>query len=202
MESVLLRPHLNTRSTADLNRTFRAGALLMLELLALPLLVAAAVYTVSRSTVLALVGGIVVFYPLSMVLSIVVTLSTVHWLRIDAAGLTFGRALGRHRRLPWGSITEIAPAPADEVVRRGWLWPPVPPREATRSMSAEGHFRIRTRERVLYYPPADEAALRAAIERWQPRLLVRSASAAELRVAGGAGPGIRSDDGAGAARRP
>lgn len=112
-----------------------------------------------------LVGSVVAFLILNLVL-LPVALRTVGRLRIDQAGIRFGRRAGRPAFLPWNSIRSIRPASRREVVLRGWLLPPIPPREATRSMTSVGHYRIEWEGGYTFYPPLEELAFRSAVERW------------------------------------
>jgi hypothetical protein len=95
-----------------------------------------------------------------------VVLTVVHWMRIDERGITLGRRVGR-KFVAWEDVTEIRPATRREVVVDGWLWPPVPPREATRCLSSIGHYRIDHRGGHFYFPPADEHQFLGALEYWR-----------------------------------
>lgn len=55
----------------------------------------------------------------------------------------------------WDGVEEIAPATRREVVLKGVLWSPFPPREATPSLTGLGHFRIRFDGNVRYFSPRD-----------------------------------------------
>jgi hypothetical protein len=85
---------------------------------------------------------------------------SVQRVSLSPSGIRFHRVFGAPRFLPWETITSIAVAPRSEVVLRGWLWPPFPPRESTPSFSALEHFRIVWGGHCCYYPPKDPAAFR------------------------------------------
>ena len=68
-------------------------------------------------------------------------------------------------------MADIRPASPGEVIREGWLWPPVPPREPTNSWTSEGHYRVTLRSGFRFFPPEEDAEFRAAIARWAPHLL-------------------------------
>ncbi len=167
MEPVLIRPQLTSRGTRDLNRSLLAGGLVLLQLLAPPLLVGSLTYLLTRSAIWAQLAGIAAFLPLALS----VALHAVGWLKLDSSGITFGRRLGTPKRLRWDQITEIRPATPSEVIRQGWLWPALWPREATRSLTSEGHYRIQWDQQFCFFPPADEHAFRSAVERWAPGVL-------------------------------
>lgn len=173
VESLLVQPHLAPRSTRDLNRTLVAGVLVLLQLAALPLLVGALTYLLTRNAAVTLLAGPLVFLPLALFLAF----SQVHWLKLDASGVTFGRHVGRPKRLRWEQITSIRPARASEVVRQGWLWPALRPRDATRSLTAEGHYRIEWNQQFCFFPPEDEHAFRTAVQHWAPGVLSSTWSA-------------------------
>ncbi len=85
---------------------------------------------------------------------------SVQRVSLSPSGIRFHRVFGAPRFLPWEAITSIAVAPRSEVVLRGWLWPPFPPRESTPSFSAREHFRIVWGDHYCYYPPKDPATFR------------------------------------------
>jgi len=93
----------------------------------------------------------------------------VGWLKIGARGIVIGRR-GKPL-LPWSDVVAIRPAEAIEVIVHGWLWPPVPPREGTTSLTSRGHFAIEHRGGVSYFPPDDSDAFLDAVERWAPQVL-------------------------------
>jgi hypothetical protein len=167
VDSLLIRPQITPRSTRDLNRTVLTGGLVILQLIALMGLVAVLSYVVARDWMWALPAASIAIASVA----VVVGFSQVHWLRLDASGMTFGRRLGTPRHLGWERITSIRPASSAEVIRQGWLWPVLPPREATRSLTSEGHYRIAWDRRFCFFPPLDEHAFRSAVERWAPGVL-------------------------------
>jgi hypothetical protein len=108
-----------------------------------------------------------VLYAGLMVVLVAIAMTVVHWMRLDARGITLGRRSGGPRFVAWNDVTGIRPATRREVIVDGWLWPPVPPREATRCPSSLGHFRIDHRGGHLYFPPADPAQFLGAVEHWR-----------------------------------
>lgn len=165
--ATVLKPNLAPEGLAD-GLVSLAASLFILLLAGMVVAGAAAVALVAtESPIAARVAGLAVL----VVLIAAVLLTEVHWLRVDADGLRFGRWMGRPRVLPWEAVLQVEPAPASEVVVRGWLWPPLPPREATRSLSAQGHYRIEYLGGTAYFPPADRAAFRRAVRGHRPDLL-------------------------------
>lgn len=97
-------------------------------------------------------------------------LVTVWHLALRADGLHFQRIFGSPKFLPRERILSIEAAPRREVILRGWLWPPFPPREASPSLSASWHYRITWDAGVCYYPPKrPEEFERLVIARVQSR---------------------------------
>jgi hypothetical protein len=173
VEHVLIRPQLAPQGARDLNRSVLAGGFVLLQLLGLPVLVGSVVYLLAENGFWALLAGYAAF----LLLALYVGLHAVGWLKLDSSGITFGRRLGTPKLLRWDQITEIRPATSAEVVRHGWLWPALRPREATRSLTSEGHYRIKWDQQFCFFPPADEHAFRAAVERWAPGVLSSAHSA-------------------------
>lgn len=90
---------------------------------------------------------------------------SVSALELDDAGIRFRRLAGRPRFVAWDRLTGVRRADRAEVVLRGWLLPPIPPRAAARSVTSIGHYRFDWAGGSAYFPPADEAALLAQLER-------------------------------------
>jgi hypothetical protein len=164
---VVLRANVAPEGWGDALLTLAAGLLILLMVAVLAAAAAAIAYAVTRDVATARVAAAAAF----AVVVLASLLTQVHSLRVDARGLRFGRRRGRPRAIPWEDVLAVEPAPSREVVVRGWLWPPVTPREATRSLSSQGHYRIEYRGGTCYFPPIDVVAFRAAIRRWRPDLL-------------------------------
>ena len=89
-------------------------------------------------------------------------------LHVDAAGITFGRRVGKPKFLKWGEIRVIRPATRSEVLFKAWLWLWLEP---TKSESTAGHYRIEWADGYLFFPPKDPARFERAIGKFCPRLL-------------------------------
>jgi hypothetical protein len=167
-DAVIIPPQLAPQSSRDAALGIAIGLLLAFVLFGLPTLVTLAAYRGAHQPLVVMGVWIVFFCPVALVAYATV----VHSLRLDADGITFKRWWGVPRHLPWSEVRRIRRAPPREVVVRGWLWPPVPPREATRSMTAEGHYAIEYGAgKVTYYPPENEADFLTAARRWNPEVL-------------------------------
>jgi hypothetical protein len=150
---IIVRPNRALEDRTDIAVVAAAAALLVLAAGALLLLVYEAFGP----------GPTILILPL---LSIGFSLHAVEWLRIDEQGIRFGRRWGTPKFLPWTAVRHIRPATRREVVLFGWLWPPFPPREATRALTSVGHYRIEWEGGYCYFPPDDEGTFRRAVERW------------------------------------
>ena len=170
-DAVVLKPNLAPEGLVDGLVTLAAGVFLLLLGGMAVVAVAAVTLVATENPVAARVAGLVTL----VVLMAALFLTEVHWLRVDADGLRFGRWLGRPRLLRWADVLQVEAAPPGEVVVRGWLWPPFPPREATRSLSAHGHYRIEHTGGTCYFPPVDAAAFREAVRRFRSDLIAREA---------------------------
>jgi hypothetical protein len=99
------------------------------------------------------IAAALTFMALFVFTSILILLFTVRHLRCDAEGLEFVRVLGTPKKLSWADVISIEEAPQAEVVLHGWLWPGIPPREATSSLTSLGHYRISWQGGTAYFPP-------------------------------------------------
>ena len=104
-------------------------------------------------------------HALALVAVVALARYSVSALELDDTGVRFRRAIGRPRFLAWDRVTAVRRADRAEVVLRGWLLPPLPPRAAARSITSLGHYRFDWDGGSCYFPPADEAALLAWLER-------------------------------------
>ena len=102
---------------------------------------------------------------LAAVLLVAIGLHAVPAIEMDDAGITFRRLIGAPRFLTWETITSIRRAERAEVVLRGWLLPPIPPRGASLSLTSLGHYRIDWNRGSCYFPPADESLFLEQLER-------------------------------------
>jgi hypothetical protein len=161
-EKVVVRPALAPEDAADALLTLGAALVILLELLVLPTL---AWFAAGRGSPYAMPAAYTVWT--AQVLYVVGT--AVHWLKLDERGIHLGS--WKRRMVPWSYVTAVRPAGPAEVVVFGWLWPPIPPRDGTRSLTSRGHFAIEHRGGVHYFPPADPAAFLDAVRRWAPHAL-------------------------------
>lgn len=102
---------------------------------------------------------------LAAALLVAIGLYAVPAIEMDAGGITFRRLIGSPRFLPWEKVTSIRRAERAEVVLRGWLVPPIPPRGASLSLTSMGHYRIDWARGSCYFPPADERLFLEQVER-------------------------------------
>ncbi len=98
---------------------------------------------------------------------------TVWCLTISNKGITFYRLLGQPKFLPWESIKSIALASRRDLIVHGWIWPLLPAREMSPSLTCRGHYKISWVGGYCYFPPADakdfEALVAARLKNNHPR---------------------------------
>lgn len=100
-------------------------------LFAIPALVA---YLATNSEIIALMVALGIYVA-------ILTLS-VWSISLSSQGIHFRRLFGSPKFLMWGEIVSIEVAPPWDLIRNGWLWPLLPAREMSMSLSALGHYRI------------------------------------------------------------
>lgn len=157
---VVLKPHSGPRDLADV----LVGVLVAIPTLGVLYGVPAlAVVAIGGSWTLALVAAALGAACFTLFIS---PLFMIRSLKVSAEGLRFERALGRPKFLAWAQITSIRHARRSEVVLWGWLLPPFPAREATRSTSSIGHMRIEWARHYRFFPPSDMRLFEEAVGRW------------------------------------
>lgn len=96
-------------------------------------------------------------------------LFSVWSISIDESGITFSRFWGRPKKLSWNEVQDISLAPRRELIWHGWLWPLLPAREMTASLSSVGHYRISWAKGYCYYPPADQELFEKLVAQYLKR---------------------------------
>lgn len=157
MSSVVLRPHSRPRDARD---AFIAVVSLLL-IAAGALLAGYLILRLALRPWPAASGALAI----AAALLLGIALHTVPAIEMDDTGIRFRRLIGSPRFLPWEKVTSIRRAARAEVVLRGWLLPPIPPRGASLSLTSLGHFRIDWDGGTCYFPPADERAFLEQVER-------------------------------------
>jgi hypothetical protein len=114
-----------------------------------------AVYLITNSLVGAVSTAILIF--------IIFTFFSVWSAKVTDEGIYFKRLLGYPKFLPWNQIIDISVAPRKELIIHGWLWPLMPAREMSASLSSLNHYRISWDKGYCYYPPSDMPAFERAI---------------------------------------
>jgi hypothetical protein len=157
---MVVKPRFWPRNAEDAAIALAVGLLQVTVLFFFPsIVVAFATWIAAGSCGLGLVAFAVAFGSLySIWLAFTVTS-----LRLDEKGLRFRRLLGSPKILTWDQITSVAPATRQELIVKGWLWPPFPAREMTPSLTSLGHYRVTWRNGFCYYPPADPASFEEAL---------------------------------------
>jgi len=146
--SIRVKPRIMARGAAD----FCVSLFIVFpaQFLALFILPGVITFLFSKSWYVALAVPLVIY---------VVFLAFSVWtITLTSEGIHFHRFIGVPKFLPWGSISSVEVAPRWELIRLGWLWPLLPAREMTASLTSLRHYRIRWQAGFCYYPPADTEA--------------------------------------------
>lgn len=155
---IVMKPRLLPRSFADLARCLLVPLPLQLAgLFVIPALVAY-LATGSRDISLLVALGIYVAFLALSVWSI----------SLSSEGIHFRRLLGSPKFLAWSEIVSIEVAPPWELIRNGWLWPLLPAREMTMSLSSLGHYRISWGQGFCYFPPLNRDLFESYVSRYMP----------------------------------
>ena len=156
-QSLVIRPHTPPRDARDA----------FITVVTLALIAAAALLVAYVVLDLILPGFAAAIAALILVGALVVGLGlfTVTALVMDDTGIHFRRLIGNPRFLAWEKVTGIRRADRGEVVLRGWLLPPIPPRGAALTLTSLGHYRFDWAGGSCYFPPADETTLLEIVER-------------------------------------
>jgi hypothetical protein len=94
---------------------------------------------------------------------------TVEKLTVGRDGIRFHRLFGAPKFLAWERIVSVHAVPAAELIWRGWIWPPFPPRESSICMTAAGHYRIDWDGGHRYFPPADAQLFETCVAAMWPQ---------------------------------
>ncbi|HWX36838.1 MAG TPA: hypothetical protein VNZ53_56685 [Steroidobacteraceae bacterium] len=141
---IVLKPRLLPRGLVDAAVVAISAIIQICALFLLPPLL---IYVVFRSAPAALILALLTYlaFLAFSVWSIVLT----------SEGIRFRRLFGYPKYLPWTAITSVESTPRLELIVKGWLWPLLPAREMTPSMTSQGHYRISWKGGFCYFPPRD-----------------------------------------------
>jgi len=101
-----------------------------------------------------------------VIVYIIFLMFTVWSINVSEKGITFYRFLGFPKKLRWDLINDISPASRIEVIQRGWLWPLLPAREMTPTLSSLGHYRISWDGGYCYFPPSSAKIFEAEVNKY------------------------------------
>ena len=116
------------------------------------------------------------FIPAAIFLAVLLPASlalllSVRRLTVDQMGIQIHRRLGGPKFLHWEQIQRITLASREEVLFKGYIYPPLPAKATMNTTSYLGHYRIEWDGGTLYFPPSDAEAFLAAVGRWRSELL-------------------------------
>lgn len=153
MSALKILPRVAPRDAADAAISLGIGLLQTAVLFGLPAL-GVYYFTHSIDTAFAVSCGLYLIFMARCVTNVVVS----------AEGLRLSRMFGMSSLIPWAAISSIEEVSREELIRQGWLWPIVFPREMTPTITSLGHYRIRFGQRWIYFPPSNAAAFQAAVQ--------------------------------------
>ena len=150
--NITFRPNFAPRNLVDASLGFLVFLVQALLLFIIP---GITVYWITGSS-LSAIGTVILIY-------IIFSLFSVWSAKLTDEGIYFKRLLGYPKFLPWNRIISVSVAPRNELIVHGWLWPLIPAREMTASLSSLNHYRISWKEGYCYYPPADIPGFESAV---------------------------------------
>jgi hypothetical protein len=152
---IRIKPRVMPENTSD----FCVGFLLVFPLQA------TALFVLPSLLVLLLSRSSFVAWAAPAIICLVHLTFSVWSIALTPAGIRFHRLLGTPIFLTWTSISSIEPVSRWELITKGWLWPLLPAREMTPSLTSLRHYRISWGKRFCYYPPADVRAFEEYVSR-------------------------------------
>jgi len=176
LSATYIRPRIASRGWKDF--LLVTCIVLPVQLTGLLIVPAALVYAATHSWIAAWLAAAVIYV---VCMSLVVTA-----LRITSEGIHFIRLCGSPKFLSWKQIEGISLAPPKELIIYGWLWPPLPAREMTASLSCLQHYRIQWTNGYCYFPPADVELFEQRVnQQWQQQTIQDHSITVEETDSGG-----------------
>ena len=155
---IILKPRVMPRGLVDVTVVALSATIQICALFLLPSLL---IYLVFRSAAATLLFALLTY--------LAFLAFSVWRVVLSNEGIHFRRLFGHPKHLTWAAITSIESAPRWELVTKGWLWPLLPAREMTRSMTSEGHYRISWKGGFCYFPPRDSIEFEHYVSEHMPR---------------------------------
>ena len=169
MSAMTLKPHFLPKNIADAAIGLMVFSIQSIGLLLLPgVIVFLAVFLGLSGRVLQsynLAYSILFGFLAPCIVYLAFLMFTVWSIDISKDGIYFYRLLGCPKKLSWDSITDVSLAPRGELILKGWLWPLLPAREMTPTLSSLGHNRISWDKGNCYFPPADGQAFECEVNK-------------------------------------
>lgn len=138
-----IKPRILPRSILDILICMPAMIIQMLLVFAVPVLM---VFLLTRSEILSLFVFLMVwgFF----------LLGGVRYLLIDESGISLKRVVGVPKFISWDDLESVEISSPFNTIIYGWLWPPVPAREMTYSLSAHEHVQFTySGGKRTFFPP-------------------------------------------------
>jgi hypothetical protein len=156
-----IAPRILPRTFPDFLLTFLAATILILILFVLPY----------KLLWVATNNYVVTFVPLLMVVLYFV-FGGVRFLEINSEGIRFKRVLGSPKLIEWRNLEGVEISSPLRTIWFGWLWPIIPAREMTCSVSSYNHVLFRySGNKMVFFPPYDIELLFTCIQKHKPTAL-------------------------------
>ena len=99
----------------------------------------------------------------------------VRYLSINDDGITFKRVLGSPKFVSWSELEGVEVSSPLNTIIFGWLWPPIPAREMTYSLSAFEHVQFTySGGKRTFFPPMEVRGLMSLIEKYKREALINA----------------------------
>lgn len=158
-----IRPRILPRSIFDLLICLPAIIIQGLLLLA-PILI---LFLLTKNELLVLVYFLAV--------SVFFLLGGVRYLLIDENGIVLKRMIGTPRFISWDEIESVEISSPINTIIYGWLWPPIPAREMTYSLSTYRHVQFTySGGKRTFFPPKKVQELLSIVSNYKAQALTES----------------------------
>jgi len=101
----------------------------------------------------------------------------VRYLVVDDKGIEFKRIIGSPKYIHWIDLESVEVSSPFNTIMLGWLWPPIPAREMTYSLSTFEHIQFTyNKGKKVFFPPNNTSELIKIIELNRKNTLTKSST--------------------------
>lgn len=158
-----IKPRILPRSILDLLICLPAMTVQMLLLFVIPLIV---IFLLTRNEILVISVFLLVwgFF----------LLGGVRYLLVDEKGILLRRVVGAPRFISWDDLESVEVSSPLNTIIHGWLWPPIPAREMTYSLSAHEHVQFTCAGgKRTFFPPKQTQELLSLVSNYKAQALTK-----------------------------